>query len=145
MRLPLIAVALVAAMSVAAFSGNDDQLSRLIDRAQSASVDQQARLYAEIAEHEVKLADEMYTADKVPEGAARVSDAVSYADKSSDAAIRSGKHLKDTEIAMRKMAAKLRDVTRKLSVEDQASVIAAANHLEALRTNLLSHMFKGKE
>jgi len=145
MRLPLIAVALVAAMSVAAFSGNDDQLSRLIDRAQSASVDQQARLYAEIAEHEVKLADELYTADKVPEGAARVSDAVSYADKSSDAAIRSGKHLKDTEIAMRKMAAKLRDVTRKLSVEDQASVIAAANHLEALRTNLLSHMFKGKE
>jgi hypothetical protein len=145
MRLSLIALALVAAMSVAAFSANDDELSRLIDRAQSASVDQQARLYAEIAEREVKIADEMYTADKVSEGAAKVSDAVSYADKASDAAIRSGKHLKDTEIAMRKMAAKLRDVTRKLSVEDQASVITAANHLEALRTNLLSHMFKGKE
>jgi hypothetical protein len=144
MRLPLIAVALVAAMSVAAFSGNDDELSRLIDRAQSAPVEQQARLYAEIAERQVKLADQMYTADKVPEGAAKVSDAVSYADKASDAAIRSGKHLKDTEIAMRKMATKLRDITRKLSVEDQASVIAAANHLETLRTSLLSHMFKGK-
>jgi len=145
MRLCLIALALFAAMSVAAFSANDDQLSRLIDRAQSASVDQQARLYAEIAEREVKIADETYTANKVSEGAARVSEAVSYADKASDAAIRSGKHLKDTEIAMRKMAAKLRDITRQLSVEDQASVIAAANHLEVLRTNLLSHMFKGKE
>jgi hypothetical protein len=145
MRLSLIALALVAAMTVAVFSANDEELSRLIDRAQSASLDQQARLYAEIAEREVKIADEMYTADKVPEGAAKVSDAVSYADKASDAAIRSGKHLKDTEIAMRKMAAKLRDVRRKLSVEDEASVIAAANHLETLRTNLLSHMFKGKE
>jgi hypothetical protein len=145
MRLSLIALALVAVMSVAAFSANDDELSRLIDRAQSASVDQQARLYAEIAERQVKLADKMYTADKVAEAATLVSDAVSYADKASDAAIRSGKHLKDTEIAMRKMAAKLRDITRQLSVEDQASVIAAANHLETLRTSLLSHMFKGKE
>ena|SRR6202049_3323998 len=145
MRLSLIALALVAAMSLAAFSANDDELSRLIDRAQSASVEQRARLYAEIAERQVKLADQMYTSDKIPEGVALVSDAVSNADKASDAAIRSGKHLKDTEIAMRKMATKLRDITRKLSLEDQASVIAAANHLEALRTNLLSHMFKGKE
>jgi hypothetical protein len=144
MRLSLIALALVAAMSLAAFSANDDELSRLIDRAQSASVEQRARLYAEIAERQVKLADQMYTSDKIPEGVALVSDAVSNADKASDAAIRSGKHLKDTEIAMRKMATKLRDITRKLSLEDQASVIAAANHLEALRTSLLSHMFKGK-
>ena len=107
-------------------------------------MEQRARLYAEIAERQVKLADQMYTSDKIPEGVALVSDAVSNADKASDAAIRSGKHLKDTEIAMRKMATKLRDITRKLSLEDQASVIAAANHLEALRTSLLSHMFKGK-
>jgi len=144
MRLCLTALALVAAISVAALGVNDDELSRLIDRAQSASVDQQARLYAEIAERQVKLADKMYTADNVAGGATLVSDAVSNADKASDAAIRSGKHLKDTEIAMRKMATKLRDITRKLSVEDQASVRAAANHLETLRTSLLSHMFKGK-
>jgi len=145
MRLCLTALALVAAISVAALGVNDDELSRLIDRAQSASVDQQARLYAEIAERQVKLADKMYTADNVAGGATLVSDAVSNADKASDAAIRSGKHLKDTEIAVRKMAAKLRDITRQLSVDDQASVIAAANHLETLRTALLSHMFKGKE
>lgn len=144
MGLRLIAIALVAAVSVAAFS-NDDELSRLIERAQSASVEQQARLYAEIAEREVKLADQMYSADKVSEGVAAVKTAVSYADKASDASIRSGKHLKDTEIAMRKMAAKLRDINRKLALEDQASVTAAADHLEALRTNLLTHMFKGKQ
>ncbi|MBV9574065.1 MAG: hypothetical protein JOY93_08420, partial [Acidobacteriales bacterium] len=62
-----------------------------------------------------------------------------------DAATKSGKHLKDTEIALRKMAAKLRDIKRIASLEDQRQVQEATDHLEQVRTDLLSHMFKGKE
>jgi hypothetical protein len=43
------------------------------------------------------------------------------------------------------MAAKLRDIKRSLNFDDQAPVQAAADRLENLRTDLLSHMFgKGK-
>jgi hypothetical protein len=145
MRPHIIVLGLVAAMSVLALGLNDEQeLARLIDRVQSAPTDQQAHLDTEIAERQLKIADQLYTDDKVEQAHAAVNEVVSYADKASDAAIQSGKRLKDTEIAMRKMAAKLRDMTRKLSLEDQAPVKAAADHLETLRTGLLSHMFKGK-
>jgi hypothetical protein len=53
--------------------------------------------------------------------------------------------LKDTEIAMRKMSVKLRDMKRKLTFEDQAPLQTASDHLETLRTTLLSHMFKGQK
>ena len=54
--------------------------------------------------------------------------------------------LKPTEIALRKMAARLRTIRRTLALEDQKPVEDAANRLEALRTDLLSRMFdKGKK
>jgi hypothetical protein len=68
-----------------------------------------------------------------------------YSEKAHDAAIQSGKKLKNTEIDFRKMSAKLRDIKRTLNFDDQAPVQAAADRLESLRTDLLSHMFgKGK-
>ena len=69
---------------------------------------------------------------------------MTYSDKAGEAANASGKHIKHTEISFRKMAAKLRDIKRALAFEDQAPVENAANHLEELRTNLLTRMF-GKE
>ena len=58
-----------------------------------------------------------------------------------------GKRLKDTEIAVRKMAEKFRDVKRTLPFEDQAPVQQAIDSLEKMRTDLLAVMFgkKGKK
>jgi hypothetical protein len=70
---------------------------------------------------------------------------VAYSDKARDASIRTGKRLKDTEIAMRKMAARLRDIKRSLAFEDQAPVATAVDRLEQMRTELLSHMFGKKD
>jgi hypothetical protein len=71
---------------------------------------------------------------------------VSYSAKATDAAARSGKKLKDTEIALRKMAEKFRDVKHNLPFDDQAPVQDAIDRLEKMRTDLLSAMFgkKGK-
>jgi hypothetical protein len=146
MRLRVILLALIGALSIPVISvTGDEELARLVDRAQSAPVDQQVRLDTEIAERQLKLADQLYSADKVEDARAAVTAVASYAAKATDAAIQSGKHLKDTEIAMRKMAAKLRDMMRKVSLEDQAPLKNAADHLETLRTSLLTHMFKGKK
>jgi hypothetical protein len=87
----------------------------------------------------------LYAAGKPEEARAAVRDVVEYSDKASDAATQSGKKLKDTEIAVRKMVARLRDIKRTLAFEDQASLEEAVNHLEQVRTQLLSQMFGKKE
>ena len=61
-----------------------------------------------------------------------------------DAAAHSRKHLKNTEIATRKMSEKLRDVQRTLNFEDQPPLAQAIQRLEDVRTDLLKQMF-GKE
>jgi len=117
----------------------------MIARAEAAKIEDRPALYVEIAERQLKSADELYTAGKVEDAQTALKDVVTYSEKAHDAAIQSGKRLKNTEIDFRKMAAKLRDIKRSLNFDDQAPVQAAADRLENLRTDLLSHMFgKGK-
>ncbi len=76
-----------------------------------------------------------------------LSDVVTYSEKASECCRQHGKKLKDTEIALRKMAEKFRDVKHNLPFDDQAPVQQAIDRLEKMRTDLLSAMFgkKGKK
>jgi hypothetical protein len=124
----------------------DQTLQELLARAESARIEDQPHLYTELAQHELKSADELYTAGKVDDARAAVKNLLTYSDKARDSSTQTGKRLKDTEIAMRKMAEKLRDMKRAVTFEEQGPLQAAADHLENLRTDLLSHMFgKGKK
>lgn len=147
MRLRITIIVLLTAVWLDPFrlKADQDELARLINHAQSAPIGQQPGLYTNIAERELKLADQLYSADKIEIARAALGGVVSYADKASDAAIQSGKDLKHTEIAMRKMSFKLRDMERKLSVNDQPPLQEASDHLEKLRTSLLARMFKNKK
>jgi len=145
MRIRIIILAVFLASSLVAFAHKEVTLAELITRAESAKLDDRPHLYTEIAQRQVKAADQLYAAGKPEEARAAVRDVVEYSDKASDAATHSGKKLKDTEIAVRKMVARLRDIKRTLAFEDQASVEEAVNHLEQVRTQLLSQMFGKKE
>jgi hypothetical protein len=102
-------------------------------------------LYVEIAQAQLTAAVEGYKAGKTEQARAAVDDVVLYAGKARDASIQSGKRLKNTEIGVRKMAEKLRDLRRTLNFDDQAPVQKAADQLESMRSELLSRMFsKGK-
>jgi hypothetical protein len=131
-------------LSVSASFGYDESLQALVARAEAARPQDQPGLYTEIAERQVVAADKLYTAGKVDDAVAAVKDVVKYSDKARDAAVKTGKRLKQTEIIVRKMAAKLRDVKRSLSYEDQPPVQEAVDHLESLRTDLQAHMFGSK-
>jgi polyhydroxyalkanoate synthesis regulator phasin len=145
MRAQVTILAILFTTSLLASGNKTETLQELIARAESARVEDRPALYVEIAERELKSANELYTAGKVDEARTAVQDVVTYSEKAHDAAIQSGKRVKNTEIEFRKMAAKLRDIKRSLNFEDQAPVQAAAERLETLRTDLLSHMFgKGK-
>jgi soluble cytochrome b562 len=145
MRLQTTLAAALLATSFLAVAYKTETLQELIARAESARVEDRPALCVEIAERQLKSADELYTAGKVDDARTAVRDVVTYSEKAHDAAIQSGKRVKNTEIDFRKMAAKLRDIKRSLNFDDQAPVQAAADRLETLRTDLLSHMFgKGK-
>jgi len=66
---------------------------------------------------------------------------VHYAARATEAAQKSGKHLKDTEILLRATARRLDDVGRTLNFDDRPYVEAAVKQVEKLRQQLLDHMF----
>ena len=140
--LKIAAIMLVTALC---WGAAKETVQQLAARAETALPDERPGLYIEIAERQLKAVDELFGAGKDDEAVATVKDVVTYSEKAHDAAVVSRNKLKNTEIALRKMAAKLRDIKRTLSFEDQAPVQAAADRLEVLRTDLLSKMFgKGR-
>jgi hypothetical protein len=144
MRTALILGLFLLATSLIAPAKKEETLEQLVSRAQSAKVQDQPELYTEAAERQLTAADKLYTTGQIEDARKAIQDVLTYSDKAGEAANASGKHIKHTEISFRKMAAKLRDIKRALAFEDQAPVENAANHLEELRTNLLTRMF-GKE
>jgi polyhydroxyalkanoate synthesis regulator phasin len=143
LRTTIAAALLVASLLAVAYK--TETLQELMARAESARIEDRPALCIEIAERQLKSADQLYSAGKADEARTALQDVVTYSEKAHDASIQSGKRIKNTEIALRKMAAKLRDIKRSLNFDDQAPVQAAADRLESLRTELLSHMFgKGK-
>jgi len=139
--LSLLALGLVAS-SCAAFEETTEALKA---RFESASPDARAELGIRIAQAQLRAADELYKEGHVDQARAAVDDIVTYSEKARDAAITSSKHLKNCEIAARKMAEKLRDIKRTLNVEDQPPLEQAVRRLEDVRTALLNEMFKKKE
>jgi polyhydroxyalkanoate synthesis regulator phasin len=141
-RLPILALAL--ALVAIPLAAREPTLEELIAHAKAAPLKEQPALYVEIAERQLKSADELYVAGKVEEARQSVADIVTYSEKAHDAAIQSGKRLKSVEMALRKMAHRLKDVRRTLNFEDQAPVAEASERLDKLADDLLAKMF-GKE
>jgi hypothetical protein len=145
MRFRKTITALLLAASTLALAAKAETLQEMIAHADAARLEDRPALYIEICEKQLKTADELYNGGKVDDARMALNDVVTYSEKAHDAAIQSEKKLKNTEIAYRKMATKLRDIKRSLNFDDQPPVQAAADRLEILRDDLLSHMFgKGK-
>jgi polyhydroxyalkanoate synthesis regulator phasin len=141
-RLSTILVMLALALTVVA---KETTIQELVARADAASPGDRPALYVEIAERQLKSADDFYNEGKVTEAQTAVQDVVTYSSKAHDAAIQSNKKLKHTELAVRQMARRMRDLKHTLNFEDQPPVQAAADRLQNLADDLLSHMFgKGK-
>jgi hypothetical protein len=141
----IIAVSLLLVTACLAWS-EKDSVQEMEAKADAAPLGDRPPLYIDAAQEQLSTAIDGYKAGK-PEGAhAAVDDLVRLSGKARDAAIQSGKKLKNTEISLRKMADKLHDLKHTLNYDDQAPVQAAVEKLETIRSDLLSYMFsKGKQ
>jgi len=144
MRRLLITITFTLAATAAMVAAKEQTLQELIARANAAPTKEQASLYIDLAERQLRSADQLYSEGKVDDARIAISDVVTYSQKAHDAAVQSGKKLKPTEMASRKMSHRLRDLKRTLNFDDQAPVQAAADRLETMAQDLLAHMF-GKE
>lgn len=132
---------LLFVLVLSALGRADESLDQLIKRAESAPERERAGLYTEIAERQLHAADAFYSSGENEKARAVLGDIVTNSEKASAAADRSSLRLKHTEISVRKMAAKLRDIRRTVAFEEQEPIEDAADRLEKLRTDLLSRMF----
>lgn len=119
----------------------EETVDELKARFQNAHVEERPQLGIRIALLQLHNADILYRDGKVEEAVTAVGEIVSYSEKASDASTQTKKHLKNTEIDLRKIAEKLRDIKRTLAFEDQPTVEQAVRRLEDLRTALLKEMF----
>jgi hypothetical protein len=136
----LVFTAVLLALSVAS-GAKDETIDELKARFENTRVEDRADLGIRIAQHQLRNADTFYNNGNNDQGRSAVDDIVTYCGKARDAATQTNKRLKNTEIDIRKIADKLRDIKHTLAFDEQAPVDQAIRKLEDIRTTLLKAMF----
>src|SRR5438270_8348257 len=137
----VVAVALMFATVTAAWA-REETLDQLKAKLQSAKTSDQPKIAVEIAQLQLKATDKAYAAGNNKEAQVLLGDLVSNARHATDAASESGKHLKNTEIEIRKMAQRLKDIQPTLDIDERPPVQHAIDQLERMRNQLLDRMFR---
>jgi succinate dehydrogenase/fumarate reductase-like Fe-S protein len=133
-----IIMMLSLALTVNAEQKTIDQLKT---EAEHAAPDQQGRLYADIADSLVPVADKQFTDGESVKGHATVQEVLQYATKAHDLAIQTRKKMKETEKSLRQCRRRLENMRRTLAAEDRPQVEAVEKQLERLTEEVLESMF----
>lgn len=137
----LAALLWIVALAVIPSGAKDETVEQLIARADSAQPGQQPDLYLEVADRELKTTVDSYKANRPQDGRAALEKIVMYSDKAHASAIHSNKRLPHTEIKIRRISTRLRDLKGNVDVDDQPLVQAAIDKLEDFRTDILRSLF----
>jgi hypothetical protein len=137
-------VALILATAIICSARQDESLADLMAKADRASGGQQADLSLEVSGRALKLTIDSYKEGKIDDAHVSLVEVVTYADKAHTAAIHSGKKIKHTEIKIREIVARLRDLKANVMADEQPRLEAAIDKLETFRTELLKSMFGSK-
>lgn len=134
-------VPLICAATLLCSAKEQESLAELKARADSAKMQDQAHLYVDVADRQLEAATQKFNAGDTDAAHEAMQDVNTYGHKAGDAALKSGKHLKQTEISLRKIVVKLRDLKRAVSFEDRQPIQTTIDDLEKMRTQLLAKMF----
>lgn len=113
-------------------------------RADAAQGGERAILSLEYAHQQLEDANALYTQGDVDKAEAAIHEVVDYSRKAADAASTSGKRLKQTEIGLRKLEHRMRDIGQSLNIDDRLPVEKGVQELEQIRADLLARMFGEK-
>ena len=138
-----VAILLLAAVSLP-LRARQETVDELKTKLASTKESDQPKLCLEIARLQLDASEKAYQASQVPQAQALLKDVVDYAQKAGDTARQSRKHIKKTEIEVRKMSRRLQDLKPAVDLDSRPPVQDAINRLEHIRTQLLMQMFSEK-
>ena len=140
----LFSIIMLIALSL--FAGAEQKtVDQLKAEAEHASPDQQGRLYAELADKLVAVADKQFTDGESVKGHATVQEILEYATKAHDLVIESRKKMKETEKSLRACDRNLENMKRTLAAEDRPKVEAVEKQVAKLTEEVLESMFAPPE
>ncbi|MCI0353619.1 MAG: hypothetical protein L0099_01075 [Acidobacteria bacterium] len=122
-----------------------EALPDLPAQAEAAHGKKRAELFMVLAEQRVNEAGRLFNQGKTEEAHEAVKKAVSASREASDAARKSHKRLKQTEISVRQVARRLTDLAGTLPFDDREAIKASIEKLEEIRRQLLDEMFGKKK
>ena len=138
-----LAVLLLAAVSLP-LPARQETVDELKAKLASTKASDQPKLCVEIARLQLDASEKAYQAGQVTQAQALLNEVVDYSQKAGDAARQSRKHIKKTEIEVRKMSRRLQDLKPTVDLDSRQPVQDAINRLEHIRTQLLMQMFSEK-
>jgi hypothetical protein len=110
-------------------------------RADSAQGSEKVVLSLEYAHRQLEQANTFYNDGEAEKAEAAIREVVTYSRTAAEAATIANKRLKQTEIELRKLEHRMRDIGQSLSIDDRPPVEKAVQEMEQLRANLLAKMF----
>jgi hypothetical protein len=113
--------------------------------AEAAHEGHRAKLFVDLAREEMEAANHAFTDGNVDAGQKLVADVGKDADTATQAAVESGKRLKDTELDLGKLERRTRDIGRSLNFEDRPALEKLVQRIQDMRQALLDRMFGGKK
>jgi hypothetical protein len=117
------------------------EVARLKADADTATGEHCAEVCLQAAEQLAELSNRNFTDGQIADAQANMADAGKYAEKAARESMRSRKRQKKTEIGLRRLAARMKDIMRTLNFDDRFPVRQAMNAVEKARTDLLASMF----
>jgi hypothetical protein len=132
-----VIILVLAGMALA----GDESTAALKAHADAAGGAEQAKLCLEYARRQLTDANTLFNQGEIEKGQADIREVVEYAHKAANAAAASGKHLKETEIDLRKIAKRMHDIGESLAFEDRGPVLKAVDEIEQIRSDLMVKMW----
>jgi hypothetical protein len=139
--LVLLATAAALASSVSPLQ-SDQAEAELVAEAERASGDKRAKLYLKLSERSLNLAKTEYDNGNSDQGHAALEKFMGYAREAFRTARDTGKHIKQTEIALRKFGRKLEDIKRSLNFEEQKPISEIEPEIQRMRDELMRKMWQ---
>ncbi|HEY6307455.1 MAG TPA: hypothetical protein VI488_13460 [Candidatus Angelobacter sp.] len=140
----LTAILLLVLLGTGAPTAQKD-LDTLKAEAEKATGGQQAKLYSELADRLVDVADQQFSQGSSVQGHATVQEVLQDANKAHDIALRTHDQRKEVEIHLRLTQRHLENLKRTLAAEDRPALDEVEKKLAELRQELQDSMFAPKK
>lgn len=114
-------------------------------QAEAAQGKKRAELFMEVAEQRLDQASRLFNEGKGDEAHEAVKKSVAASQEAGDAARKSHKRLKQTEISVRLIVRRLTDLSNTLEFDDREAIKPSLEKLEEIRRQLLEEMFGKKK